>query len=70
MIRIVVMCHAARPCVTTKGVGVHYLGEVKQHAIVIFRMKWVLICLELADTRVSSRGAFFGGIDYPRFQKK
>ena len=42
----------------------------KQHAIVIFRIKWVWIWLELSDTRVSSRGAFFGRIDYPRFQKK
>ena len=42
----------------------------KQHAIVVFRIKWVWIWLELSDTRVSSRGAFFGRIDYPRFQKK
>ena len=70
MMRIVVMCHAVRPCVTTKGVGVHYLGEVKQHATVIFRIKWVWIWLRLSGTRVPSRGAFFGRKDYPRSQKK
>ena len=41
-----------------------------QHAIVVFRIKWVWIWLRLSGTRVPSRGAFFGRIDYPRFQKK
>ena len=41
-----------------------------QHAIVVFRIKWVWIWLRLSDTRVSSRGAFFGRTDYPRSQKK
>jgi len=41
-----------------------------QHAIVVFRIKWVWIWLRLSDTRVSSRGAFFGRIDDPRFKKK
>ena len=41
-----------------------------QHAIVIFRIKWVWIWLRLSGTRVPSGGAFFGRIDYPRFQKK
>ena len=41
-----------------------------QHAIVIFRIKWVWIWLRLSGTRVPSRGAFFGRIEYPRSQKK
>ena len=41
-----------------------------QHAIDIFRIKWVWIRLRLSGTRVPSRGAFFGRIDDPRFQKK
>ena len=45
-------------------------GWGKHHAIVIFRIKWVWIWLGLSDTRVSSRGAFFGRIDDPSFQKK
>jgi len=41
-----------------------------QHAIVVFRIKWVWIWLRLSGTRVPSRGAFFGRKDYPRSQKK
>ena len=41
-----------------------------QHAIVIFRIKWVWIWLRFSGTRVPSRGAFFGRKDYPRSQKK
>ena len=41
-----------------------------QHAIVVFRIKWVWIWLRLSGARVPSGGAFFGRIDYLRFQKK
>ena len=41
-----------------------------QHAIVVFRIKWVWIWLRLSGARVPSRGAFFGRIDYPSFKKK
>ena len=41
-----------------------------QHAIVVFRIKWVWIWLRLPGTRVPSGGAFFGRIDYLRFKKK
>ena len=41
-----------------------------QHAIVVFRIKWVWIWLRLSGTRVPSRGAFFGRIEDPSFQKK
>ena len=41
-----------------------------QHATVIFRIKWVWIWLRLPGVRVPSGGAFFGRIDYLRFQKK
>ena len=41
-----------------------------QHAIVVFRIKWVWIWLRLSGARVPSGGAFFGRIEYLRFQKK
>ena len=41
-----------------------------QHATVIFRTKWVWIWLRLPSIKVPSGGAFFGRIEYPRFQKK
>ena len=41
-----------------------------QHAIVVFRIKWVWIWLRLSGARVPSRGAFFGRIEDPSFQKK
>ena len=41
-----------------------------QHAIVVFRIKWVWIWLRLPGTRVPSGGEIFGRIDYLRFQKK
>ena len=41
-----------------------------QHATVVFRIKWVWIWLRLPGVRVPSGGAFFGRIEYPRFQKK
>ena len=69
MICIVVMCHAARPRLRSR-VQVILPRWGKQHAIVIFRIKWAWIWLRLPDTRVSSGGAFFGRIEYPRFQKK